>query len=118
MQVMCERRDEIGVGIESDVSVDGVLGALMLMNVQLHHVVSDITGLTTMTVLRAILDGVRDPQAVAKHRDDRCKSAVAHGCSPRRGAPARPVLADCRAARVSEEALHDRAGRDLRETLA
>jgi transposase len=50
--------------------------ALMLMNVQLHHVVSDITGLTGIKIIRAILDGVRDPKQLAKHRDDRCKSSI------------------------------------------
>jgi len=50
--------------------------ALMLMNVQLHHVVSDITGLTGIKIIRAILDGVRDPKQLAKHRDDRCKESV------------------------------------------
>jgi transposase len=50
--------------------------ALMLMNVQLHHVVSDITGTTGMKIIRAILDGVRDPKVLAKHRDDRCKSSI------------------------------------------
>jgi transposase len=50
--------------------------ALMLMNVQLHHVVSDITGTTGMRIIRAILDGTRDPKVLAKHRDDRCKSSI------------------------------------------
>src|SRR3954462_6124497 len=34
--------------------------ALMLMNVQLHHVVTDITGVTGMKIIRAIVDGNRD----------------------------------------------------------
>jgi len=50
--------------------------ALMQMNVQLHHVVSDITGTTGMKIIRAILDGVRDPKVLAKHRDDRCKASI------------------------------------------
>src|SRR5688572_25201751 len=44
--------------------------ALMQMNVQLHHVVSDITGTTGMKIIRSILDGVRDPKVLAKHRDE------------------------------------------------
>ena len=50
--------------------------ALMLMNVQLHHVVSDITGVTGMKIIRAILDGNRDPKRLAAHRDVRCKESV------------------------------------------
>lgn len=50
--------------------------ALMLMNVQLHHVVSDITGVTGMKIIRSILDGVRSPKLLAKHRDERCKASI------------------------------------------
>jgi transposase len=49
--------------------------ALNLMNVQLHHVITDITGVTGMRIIRAILDGVRDPDELAGHRDPRCKSS-------------------------------------------
>src|SRR5919202_3471563 len=49
--------------------------ALQPMNVLLHHVVSDITGLTGMTIIRAILAGERDPHVLAQHRDPRCKSS-------------------------------------------
>ena len=49
--------------------------ALMQMNVQLHHVVSDITGLTGMRILRAILAGTHDPDVLAQHRDVRCKAS-------------------------------------------
>lgn len=48
--------------------------ALMQMNVQLHHVVSDITGVTGMKIVRAIVEGVHDPAALAEHRDGRCKA--------------------------------------------
>jgi transposase len=50
--------------------------ALQQMNLLLHHVVSDITGLTGMTIIRAILAGERDPQVLAQHRDPRCKNSV------------------------------------------
>jgi transposase len=50
--------------------------ALMQMNLQLHHVVSDITGLTGMQIIRAILDGTRDPATLAQFRDVRCKSSM------------------------------------------
>ena len=48
--------------------------AMMEMNVQLHHVISDITGTTGLTILHAILEGQRDPIELAKHRDPRCKN--------------------------------------------
>jgi len=43
------------------------------MNLKLTEVVSDITGKTGMTILRAILAGERDPQRLATYRDKRCK---------------------------------------------
>lgn len=50
--------------------------ALMQMNLQLHHVVSDITGVTGMKILRAIVAGERDPEILASHRDVRCKASI------------------------------------------
>jgi transposase len=47
--------------------------ALQQMNVLLHQVVSDITGLTGMSIVRAIVAGERDPKLLAHHRDPRCK---------------------------------------------
>ena len=35
--------------------------ALMQMNVQLHHVITDITGSIGLRILDAILTGTRDP---------------------------------------------------------
>lgn len=36
-----------------------------------HHVVSDITGATGMRIIRAIVDGERDPDVLASLRDVR-----------------------------------------------
>ena len=47
--------------------------ALMQMNIQLHHVINDITGATGQRIIDAILDGKRDPHELAKLRDSRCK---------------------------------------------
>jgi hypothetical protein len=44
----------------------------MEMNLQLHHVVSDITGATGMRIIRAIVAGERDPDVLALYRDVRC----------------------------------------------
>lgn len=43
------------------------------MNVCVHHAVSDITGVTGMSIIRAIIDGERDPQVLAGLRDRRCR---------------------------------------------
>ena len=47
--------------------------ALEQMNVKLPEVVSDITGVTGMAIIEAILAGERDPRKLAKLRDERCK---------------------------------------------
>ncbi len=49
--------------------------ALNQMNLQLHHVISDITGVTGLAILDAILAGTRDPQALAARRDRRIKAS-------------------------------------------
>lgn len=48
--------------------------ALTQMNVQIHHVISDITGLTGMRIIRAIVEGNRDPKQLAAMRDVRTKA--------------------------------------------
>jgi hypothetical protein len=50
--------------------------ALTEMNLQLHHVVADITGATGLRIIRAILAGERDPAALARLRDTRCHASV------------------------------------------
>jgi transposase len=54
--------------------------SLMQMNLQLHHVVSDITGLTGMKIVRAIVAGEHDPSVLAEYRDRRCKASVETIC--------------------------------------
>ena len=51
--------------------------ALVQMNVQLPLVVSDITGVTGLRILRDIVAGQRDPQQLAQHRDYRCHASEA-----------------------------------------
>lgn len=50
--------------------------ALVYMNLQLHQVVTDITGATGMKILRAIIAGERDAEVLAALRDVRCKASV------------------------------------------
>ncbi|MDQ9172197.1 transposase [Oxalobacteraceae bacterium R-40] len=47
------------------------------MNIQLHHVASTITGVTGMKIIRAIVAGERNPDALADMRDVRCKESLA-----------------------------------------
>jgi len=49
--------------------------ALTQMNVQLHHVISDLTGVTGLAILQAILAGERDPQTLAALKDHRIKAS-------------------------------------------
>lgn len=49
--------------------------ALQQMNLILHNVVSDITGVTGMKILKAILAGERDPEVLAAARDRRCQNS-------------------------------------------
>jgi transposase len=50
--------------------------ALTEMNLQLHHVVADITGATGLRIIRAILAGERDPEALARLRHYSCRSSA------------------------------------------
>src|SRR5204862_5390160 len=49
--------------------------ALMQMNVQLQHVVTDITGVTGMRIIRAIVAGTHTPEKLAEYRDVRCTAS-------------------------------------------
>lgn len=51
--------------------------ALVLMNVQLHNAISDLSGKTGQAIIRAILREERDPhQLAAKYRDPRIHASV------------------------------------------
>ena len=50
--------------------------ALDQMNLQLHHVIADITGFTGLAIIEAILAGERDPHALAALRDGRIKASA------------------------------------------
>jgi transposase len=51
--------------------------AMTQMNVQLHHVISDIMGVTGQAIVRAIVAGERDAATLAKLRDRRIKAEEA-----------------------------------------
>jgi transposase len=48
--------------------------ALTQMNLQIHHVISDITGVTGLAILDAILNGERNPQKLVALKDRRIKA--------------------------------------------
>jgi len=60
--------------------------ALTGMNIQLANVISDISGMTGMAILRAIVNGERNPQALARMKNERIhasrkeRSIDAPGC--------------------------------------
>lgn len=60
----------------ASVHVQHMQKALDQMNLQLHHVISDITGLTGTAIIDAILRGERDPRKLAELRDRRIRAAV------------------------------------------
>lgn len=50
--------------------------ALSQMNLQLHHVIRDITGDTGMRIIRAIVSGEHGPKVLSGYRDHRCKNSM------------------------------------------
>jgi transposase len=49
---------------------------MIQMNIQLHKVISDITGLTGMRIIRSILDGERDPLKLAQLKSSRIRNSA------------------------------------------
>jgi len=49
--------------------------ALTQMNLQIQHVITDLTGLTGLAIVDAILEGERNPSQLAKLRDPRVKAS-------------------------------------------
>ena len=59
----------------SSMHIQHMQKALQQMNLLLHNVVSDITGVTGMKIIKAILAGERDPKVLAHHRHGLCKNS-------------------------------------------
>jgi transposase len=47
------------------------------MNLHIHHVFSDVDGVSAQAIITAILQGQRDPDQLAALRDRRCRSSLA-----------------------------------------
>lgn len=72
VRVLIRHRDEL-VQIASQ-HVQHMHKALTQMNLQIHHVISDITGWTGLAIVDAILGGQRDAGELTKLRDPRVKA--------------------------------------------
>lgn len=57
-------------------SVQWMQKSLDQMNVQVHRAVTDLTGVTGMAIVRAIVAGERSPEKLAMHRDKRCRKSA------------------------------------------
>ena len=62
------------ISLSSD-TVRRMIKALELMNIKVHTVISDILGKTGMNMVKAILEGQRDPEELAKLCDPRIKAS-------------------------------------------
>jgi len=60
----------------SCVHVQHMHKSLDQMNLQIHHVISDITGVTGLAIVDAIVAGNTDPKELAKLRDYRIKASM------------------------------------------
>jgi len=61
----------------SSMHIQHMQKALQQMNLLLHNVVSDITGVTGMKIIKAILAGERQPRVLARNRDEGCHNTAA-----------------------------------------
>ena len=73
LRSLVRHRDQL---VESAASyVQRMHKAMVLMNLQLHNVISDVTGTTGIAILRDIVAGQTDPTVLARHRHPRCKAS-------------------------------------------
>src|SRR5262249_54808875 len=79
-QAVCEIRSLMGhresLVEMSCVHVQHMHKSLDQMNLQIHHVLSDITGVTGLAIVDAIVAGKTDPRELAKLRDHRIKASI------------------------------------------
>jgi transposase len=76
-RLRCYLRQRASLVRSASRHVQHVQKALEQMNLKLTEVLSDVTGLTGRSIIRAILRGTRDPEKLAKYRDRGCKASEA-----------------------------------------
>lgn len=64
-----------GLVAQASSTIQRMQKALTEMNIQLSNVLSDLSGVSGMRIVRAILDGQRDPQALADLADPQVKAS-------------------------------------------
>jgi transposase len=69
-------RQLANLGAERTRCVQWMQKSLDQMNVQVHRAVTDLTGVTGLAIVRAIVGGDRDPARLALHRDRRCRKSA------------------------------------------
>lgn len=74
LRAYTRQRDGLVKSISSH--INGMQKAMSLMNIQLHNVLSDITGETGFKIIRAIVSGERCVKKLAAFRDRRCKNSI------------------------------------------
>ena len=67
-------RDELG-GAKS-IQCQHMKKALQELKMQVHHVLSDVTGLSGLTIIKVILDGEREPVKLASMVDRRVRASL------------------------------------------
>lgn len=70
------QRQRANLIAERSRSVQWMQKALDQMNIRVHRAVTDLTGTTGMAIIRAIVQGERDPHRLAAFRDRRCRKSA------------------------------------------
>jgi len=76
LRVRCYLRHREHLVEQASTQIQLMQKALTQMNVQLHHVLSDVTGVTGWRFWTPIVDGERDPLKLAQLKDPRVRSSV------------------------------------------
>jgi len=103
-------RDKANLVAESGDWVRRMQKSLDQMNVRLHRAVSDIDGATGMAILRAIVNGERNPEKLAELRDPRCRSSQEEIAEQLRGHWREDHLFSLKQALTMYDAVQERIG--------
>jgi transposase len=110
-------RDQGNLVAESGDWLRRMQKSLDQMNVRVHRAVKDISGVTGMSILRAIVKGERDPKKLAKFRDPHCKKSEEEIAEQLTGNWREDHLFSLQQALKIYDAVQERLGEYERETL-